>query len=73
VIAGLTTTVNLGKADIYPRASGKASAAVYVAEQFGVAMQDCAFFGDDDNDIDLSKVVGKAYLPSISAVRPDRL
>lgn len=62
--------MNLGKADVYPAHSGKANAAVHIAKQLGIDIKDCAFLCDDDNDIDLAKVVGKAYMPTVAAVRP---
>lgn len=65
----MVSTINLGKADVYPAYSGKANAAVHIAKQMGVDMKDTAFLCDDDNDIDLAKVVGKAYMPTVAAVR----
>lgn len=70
VLAGLVSTINLGKADVYPAYSGKANAAVHIAKQMGADIKDCAFLCDDDNDIDLAKVVGRAYMPTVAAVRP---
>lgn len=54
--------------DVYPAGSGKQGAAIQIARHFGADLCDCAFLCDDDNDIQLAKVVGKAYLPSVSAV-----
>lgn len=62
------STINLGKADVYPVHSGKANAALHIAKQMGADIKDCAFLCDDDNDIDLAKVVGKAYMPTVAAV-----
>ena len=67
-LVGLVSTVNLGMADVYPAKSGKANAAMHIAKHMGADIEQCAFLCDDDNDIDLAKVVGKAYLPSVSAV-----
>lgn len=67
--AGLVSTINLGKADVYPAHSGKSNAALHIAKQMGADIKDCAFLCDDDNDIDLAKVVGKAYMPTVAAVR----
>ena len=66
---GLTSTYNLGKADVYPSTSGKAAAGVYIAARFGASPADVVFLCDDDNDIELANAVGRAYLPSISSVR----
>lgn len=67
--AGLASTINLGMSDVYPAGSGKQGAAIQIARHFGADLCDCAFLCDDDNDIQLAKVVGKAYLPSVAAVR----
>lgn len=67
--AGLASTVNLGMSDVYPAGSGKQGAAIQIAKHFNADLCDCAFLCDDDNDIQLAKVVGKAYLPSVAAVR----
>ena len=68
VDAGLISTVNLGKADVYPATSGKARAAEYLAKYYGVPLSSCALLCDDDNDLELALLVGKAYCPSIASV-----
>lgn len=67
--AVLTSTVNLGMADIYPATSGKARVAEYLAEYYGVPLAKSAFLCDDDNDVELARLVGKAYCPAVSSVR----
>eukprot|EP00892_Ulva_mutabilis_P006875 jgi/Ulvmu1/455/UM001_0462.1 len=64
---GLASTINLGMSDVYPAGSGKQGAAIQIAKHFNADLCDCAFLCDDDNDIQLAKVVGKAYLPSVAA------
>jgi hypothetical protein len=54
--------------DFYPAASGKEGAARHLMHKWGVAPAATAFLCDDDNDLALAAVVGKAFLPSISAV-----
>jgi 3-deoxy-D-manno-octulosonate 8-phosphate phosphatase KdsC-like HAD superfamily phosphatase len=70
VDAGLVSTINLGKADVYPATSGKAQVAGYLARHYGVPLEKSAFICDDDNDVELAKLVGRAYCPAISSVRP---
>jgi hypothetical protein len=36
--------------------------------KFGVPASRCALLCDDDNDLELAAIVGKAFLPSIGAV-----
>jgi 3-deoxy-D-manno-octulosonate 8-phosphate phosphatase KdsC-like HAD superfamily phosphatase len=69
--ACLATSTNLGIADFYPKASGKEGAAAYLMEKFGVPASRCALLCDDDNDLELAAIVGKAFLPSIGAVSLD--
>jgi hypothetical protein len=64
----LSCTENLGVMDFYPAASGKEGAAQHLMHKWGVAPAATAFLCDDDNDLALAAVVGKAFLPSISAV-----
>lgn len=62
----LSCTENLGVMDFYPTTSGKESAAQHLMRKWGVAPAATAFLCDDDNDLALAAVVGKAFLPSIS-------
>jgi 3-deoxy-D-manno-octulosonate 8-phosphate phosphatase KdsC-like HAD superfamily phosphatase len=65
----LSCTENLGVMDFYPSTSGKDGAAQHLMRKWGVASPAAtAFLCDDDNDLGLAAVVGKAFLPSISAV-----
>jgi hydroxymethylpyrimidine pyrophosphatase-like HAD family hydrolase len=67
--SSLACTFNLGTADFYPTTSGKGNAARHLMARFG--MEDTsksAFLCDDDNDLPLAALVGKAFLPSISSV-----
>lgn len=38
----------------------------------GAEAQDCVFLCDDDNDMELAAVVGKAFLPSVTSVSGGR-
>ncbi|EFJ50453.1 hypothetical protein VOLCADRAFT_103907 [Volvox carteri f. nagariensis] len=64
---GLSCSFNLGAADFYPATSGKVMAARHLMVRFGVAAKDCCFLCDDDNDLELAREVGRAFLPSISS------
>lgn len=66
---GLTSTFNLGQADVYPSTSGKEAAGRYLVERFGGSVAEAAFLCDDDNDVALALALGRAYLPSVSSVR----
>eukprot|EP00882_Tetradesmus_deserticola_P005608 GHRQ01005904.1.p1 GENE.GHRQ01005904.1~~GHRQ01005904.1.p1 ORF type:complete len:310 (+),score=119.36 GHRQ01005904.1:314-1243(+) len=63
----LATSTNLGSADFYPRSSGKEGAAAYLMGKFRLPASRCAVLCDDDNDLQLAELVGKAFLPSIAA------
>ncbi|WIA36362.1 hypothetical protein OEZ86_007679 [Tetradesmus obliquus] len=65
--ACLASSTNLGVVDFYPKASGKEGAAAYLMQKFGVPAGRCALLCDDDNDLELAAIVGKAFLPSIGA------
>jgi hypothetical protein len=65
----LSCTWNLGVADFYPSTSGKAAVARYLMQRHGAAAADCVFLCDDDNDLELAALVGKAFVPSIGSVR----
>lgn len=67
--SSLSSTINLGVVDFYPAASGKEGAAEHIMRRMGVDRARTAFLCDDDNDLVLAARVGKAFLPSISAVR----
>ena len=66
VISGLSpllaSSFNLGHADFYPCSSGKDKAAEYLMETFGFGRADCLSIGDDDNDLELAKLVGHTYV-----------
>lgn len=62
----LSSSFNLGKADIYPAASGKASAARHVLDIVGVDKRDAVALFDDDNDIELGNLCGASFLPSVT-------
>jgi 3-deoxy-D-manno-octulosonate 8-phosphate phosphatase KdsC-like HAD superfamily phosphatase len=66
--ACLASSTNLGVVDFYPCASGKEGAAAYLMRKLGVPAGRCALLCDDDNDLQLAAIVGKAFLPSIGAV-----
>jgi hypothetical protein len=44
-------------------------AARHLLTHFGAAPADAAFLCDDDNDLELAAIVGKAFLPSVTSVR----
>lgn len=67
----LSSSRNLGCADIFPAASGKEAVGRYVAERLRVSLKNCAFLCDDDNDLPLAAAVGRAFVvgathPSVS-------
>lgn len=64
----IASSTNLGVVDFYPAASGKEAAAAYLMKRFGVPAARTALLCDDDNDLLLAAMVGKAFLPSIGAV-----
>lgn len=64
----LNCSFNLGIADFYPNTSGKENAAQHLMDRFGVDAPCTAFLCDDDNDLPLAAMVGKAFLPSVSSV-----
>lgn len=57
----LASTFNLGCADVYPATSGKRAVAEHVASSAGARVTASAFLCDDDNDLDLAAVVGRAF------------
>eukprot|EP00929_Paragymnodinium_shiwhaense_P086855 TRINITY_DN47258_c0_g1_i1.p1 TRINITY_DN47258_c0_g1~~TRINITY_DN47258_c0_g1_i1.p1 ORF type:complete len:373 (-),score=68.80 TRINITY_DN47258_c0_g1_i1:240-1358(-) len=63
---GLESSFNLGAADFYPATSGKAEASKYLAELYGLSMEDCVSMGDDDNDMELARCVGHTFIPGIT-------
>jgi hypothetical protein len=78
---GLSTSYNLGSADVYPCTSGKVNAGMYMLEKWGgITPNESAFLCDDDNDMELAALVGKVYVPCITAdsvaeavkARPDK-
>jgi 3-deoxy-D-manno-octulosonate 8-phosphate phosphatase KdsC-like HAD superfamily phosphatase len=66
--AGLKCTFNLGVADFYPAAAGKEGAAAHLLARWGGAPAGAAHLCDDDNDLPLAAMVGRAFLPSITEV-----
>ncbi|CAM9183547.1 unnamed protein product [Discosporangium mesarthrocarpum] len=67
--AGLRVVTNFGLVDICPERSGKLNAAVHIAtKRFGISLENCASMGDDDNDIDIAKAMGKgAFITGFSS------
>jgi len=67
--AGLTSAFNLGCADIFPSTSGKARVGAYIAKFYGVRLDDprVVFLCDDDNDIELARCVGKAFVVTFTS------
>jgi hypothetical protein len=63
---GLQSSFNLGKADIYPAASGKARAAAHVLNLKAWSPANAVAMFDDDNDIELGSFVGRSFLPGVT-------
>lgn len=63
---GLTSSFNLGKADIYPAASGKANAARHILELNHIDATNAVALFDDDNDLELGALCGASFLPSVT-------
>lgn len=63
---GLTSSYNLGKADIYPAASGKANAARHILELKKIDKEYAVGLFDDDNDIELGTLCGRSFLPGVT-------
>ncbi|KAJ8904040.1 hypothetical protein NDN08_000570 [Rhodosorus marinus] len=62
----LATSFNLGKADIYPSTSGKANAANCVLGILELTPEDSISMFDDDNDVELGALTGRAFLPGLT-------
>ena len=62
----LSSSRNLGCADIYPVTSGKEAVGRYVAATLGVGLEECAFLCDDDNDLPLAAAVGRAFVVGVT-------
>ncbi|KAK9838542.1 hypothetical protein WJX81_006152 [Elliptochloris bilobata] len=70
--AGLAHSRNLHAADVYPETSGKDNAARHLMQRFDAAPHGCFLLCDDDNDLRLAALVGKAFVvgataPSVAA------
>lgn len=63
---GLSSSFNLGKADIYPETSGKANAARHILEVCQVKAEDSVAMFDDDNDLELGALCGAGFLPGVT-------
>lgn len=64
---GLSWSSNLGHVDIWPLASGKQNAGLYVMDKIGVPRERAGFLCDDDNDIGLAEVVQYVMVPAFSS------
>lgn len=65
----LSSSRNLGCADVFPSTSGKEAVGRYVAAALGVCLKTrCAFLCDDDNDLPLAAAVGRAFV--VGATHP---
>lgn len=71
--SGLSSTCNLGCADIYPSNSGKDKAMQYLLRHFGMHQHQSVVMCDDDNDIPMSMIASHAYLPSVGASSMDEM
>lgn len=63
---GLSTSFNLGKADIYPAASGKANAAKHILQLCGWTPAVAVAMFDDDNDLELGALCNVSFLPGVT-------
>lgn len=57
VPAGLACAGNLGSVDLYPATSGKAAAAAYLLQRWGLPPDQAVLLCDDDNDLELAAQV----------------
>jgi len=64
----LSSSRNLGCADIFPATSGKEAVGRHVAATLGVDLRNCCFLCDDDNDLPLAAAVGRAFV--VGATHP---
>lgn len=62
----LASSFNLGKADLYPKGSGKANAARHVLEMLGISADQSVAMFDDDNDLELGALAGRSFLPGVT-------
>ncbi|GBF88185.1 hypothetical protein Rsub_00897 [Raphidocelis subcapitata] len=69
---GLAASFNLGVADFYPAASGKEGAAAHLLARWGGAARAAAHLCDDDNDLPLAALVGRAFIPGITEASVSR-
>mmetsp|Transcript_40430 Transcript_40430/g.65593 ORF Transcript_40430/g.65593 Transcript_40430/m.65593 type:complete len:206 (-) Transcript_40430:1015-1632(-) len=60
----IASAFNLGKADFFPVNSGKENAVQYIASTLGVDMSHTYALFDDNNDIEMGRIVSKCFLPS---------
>lgn len=56
-----------------PRPRAQVMAARHLMARFGAPAPACSFLCDDDNDLQLAAEVGRAFLPSITSVRGQRV
>mmetsp|Transcript_91366 Transcript_91366/g.295459 ORF Transcript_91366/g.295459 Transcript_91366/m.295459 type:complete len:150 (+) Transcript_91366:575-1024(+) len=62
----LGSAINLGKVDIFPVISGKANAALHLLRRLDVPPEETAMLFDDENDLDLAKLCGRGFLPTVT-------
>jgi hydroxymethylpyrimidine pyrophosphatase-like HAD family hydrolase len=67
----LRATRNLGHIDIIPRAAGKANAVRYLAAARGAGLEGAVGIGDDVNDIDFLRAVGRPHV--LASAMPELL
>lgn len=65
----LATAVNLSCTDVFPAGSGKANAFEYLRKRMGVERAECAALCDDDNDLGMAALAGRAFCPMVSHPR----
>lgn len=66
---GLSSSINLGMADVYPEHSGKVNVCKYLCSYFTGKdiSQSCVCMCDDDNDIEMALACKHAFLPHLSS------
>ncbi len=62
----LATSYNLGKADIYPVASGKANAARHILDSLNLSPAEAVAMFDDNNDLELGALCGRGFIPGVT-------
>lgn len=62
----LSSSFNLGKADFYPKISGKGNALRYILQKKKILKKYSAVIMDDDNDLPMTLEVDQVFIPGIT-------